>query len=199
MTQARDTGELVNDVGTAGYTDVTTSSTDTTAGRVTKVGDFGLGAQLTTMVTSDLDAIAQTQFNRFTSSATGKPSFDFGTVVTYVHTSSVATQVAFDTASSLIETRYKTGASTWSAWQPVYTGANYQPEDFTGLGVRTTLFNNSGAALANNDTVSGANLRVGKFIGGAFTLIAVAYLGTWQNVSGATINNGEGGQFVRIA
>ena len=43
MTRARDLGNLGSDIGTAATEDITTSATDTTAGRLLKVGDFGIG------------------------------------------------------------------------------------------------------------------------------------------------------------
>lgn len=48
------------DVGTAAYEDVTTSPTDTTDGRLTKVGDFGLGRNSSTLLPNpDADSLSQ--------------------------------------------------------------------------------------------------------------------------------------------
>ncbi|MDX1538818.1 hypothetical protein [Arsukibacterium sp.] len=66
---------LTEALGSAAFATVTTSATDTTAGRLMKVGDFGLGATGNTAVFGgDLGAINTTQFLNCGPSTTGGPA-----------------------------------------------------------------------------------------------------------------------------
>lgn len=88
---------------------------------------------------------------------------------------------------------------TPQAWQPIYTGANYQPETINGLGVVRFMQNASGANFNSGSTISGSLLRqyyIGSAI--AITPFAVGDSGTWKNV-GTTVTNNQGTWCVRIA
>jgi hypothetical protein len=67
---------LPNEAGTAYDKDVTTSSTDTTAGRLLKVGDFGVGAVSVGLISDDLAIVRPTGFYRYTQSILNRPGVD---------------------------------------------------------------------------------------------------------------------------
>lgn len=201
------TNALLPNFGTAAEADVQTSPTDATPDRAMLNGAFGLGGVGVAIPSNDYNlALTPATYSGAGNSGTNAPTTNarFGPlVVNWSDTSGDRITQEASNGSGASNTYDKEcrastdGGLTWSAWQPVYTGANYQPTSFFGLNVKTTLFNNSGGSLANNATTSGSNLRVGKYISGVFTIVAVAYAGTWQNVSGTTIENGQAGQFVR--
>lgn len=66
-------GRTALGLGTAAVANVTTSLTDTTAGRVLRVGDWGLGAQDTSAV-SDFGAAIRGGLIRYGSGTTGRPT-----------------------------------------------------------------------------------------------------------------------------
>lgn len=69
------TASNITDAGTAVTYDVTTSATDTTAGRLTKVGDFGLGAPSSEVITAigNFDTNKISGLYRTASGETGTP------------------------------------------------------------------------------------------------------------------------------
>ena len=78
-----------------------------------------------------------------------------------------------------------------AAWQSVYTGANYQPEDSQGLGVVRLMKNIFGTSL-NQGAIAGSNVSFVYFnSSGVITDTGITGSGTWRNVSGKTITAGE--------
>jgi hypothetical protein len=73
---------------------------------------------------------------------------------------------------------------TWTAWQPVYTGANYQPDSSAfGIGVVRLMRNVSGGNIANDASVAGANLKAIYFNASlAMVESGTAVVGTWKSV-----------------
>ncbi len=84
--------------GTAATAKLTTSATDTTAGRALKVGDFGVGS--TTIPTlSDLNVFPGTGHYKFWSSAANNPAATFGTVQVAMYDATNWTQLVISTNS----------------------------------------------------------------------------------------------------
>lgn len=138
---------ITDTLGTAAVANVTTSTTDTTAGRVLKVGDFGLGAadvpalaDLNTLVATGLWAFTASTLNIPPAPATG------GTVMVLGRTAgggSAGTQLAVTSNSNRTFTRSQAGG--WNPWVEVWT---------TGNLVKTT---------SATDTTVGSMLKVGDF------------------------------------
>lgn len=105
-------------------TAVTQSAVDDTAGRLTKVGDFGWGNSSTNVnaPSDDLDAMTVAGVYRAQSGATGNP---FGALCQVIHaaqSSNVAVQVAIRSAGTGggIATRQRDTGGTWSSWRYSY-------------------------------------------------------------------------------
>jgi len=109
-------------------TAVTQTTTDTTAGRLLKVGDFGLGATAVTPVT-DYDALIVTGFYRNNAVATGTPiaSSLYWSVLHIAHASDgTASQLALRSAGVTINDmrlRRKSGGA-WQPWAKVFHSEN---------------------------------------------------------------------------
>ena len=114
--------------GTASIADVTTSATDTTAGRLLKVGDFGLGAStgtISTLVT--LDSAKTGGFFRYGGTDPDNPFpiwDEFGHLLVIRATDNALSQIAFRNSNSQnIAKRYYNG-TVWSAWIEIYHTGN---------------------------------------------------------------------------
>jgi len=108
---------------------VTQTATDATAGRLLKVGDFGLGATAASLVT-DYDALTVTGFYRNNAVATGTPiaSSLFWSVLHIAHASdgTAASQLALRSGgvtSNDMWLRRKSGGA-WSTWAKVFHSEN---------------------------------------------------------------------------
>lgn len=126
--------------GTAAEADVTTSPTDTTAGRLTKVGDFGWGSN-NRVLTTDLDSTVYAGLYGFSVGAVGNPTSLEGSLLVFPRSNTSSgvryiQQAFFEDGSQ--QTRTNTNGA-WSAWQPVYTGANLNPNVFGGLAANDTI------------------------------------------------------------
>jgi len=190
MTQARDTGELVNDVGTAASADVQTSTTDVTVGRVVINGGHGLGG----------DGVA-VDWNAPTASILAESSLNSpigGTSVLGVNVKSGTTQSAFVGRNERFFGR-TIEAGVVQPWHELYTGANYQPETSNGIGVVKRMANNSGGSISNQATVAGSSLLFFQSDSNGITVSAGAASGTWMNVTGLSVAASNRGDFVRIA
>ena len=111
-------------LGTAATANVTTSTTDTTAGRLLKVWDFGLGVGADGQQTpvSDLNSIVATGFYRADSSASNRPSgMGDGVVLHSAVTATISTQVCQSRSSSapMVFTRIN-NSGTWTPWREIY-------------------------------------------------------------------------------
>ena len=101
--------------------------------------------------------------------------------------------VAFDSPYNM----YLRGRQT-APWQPVYTGANYQPEISSGLAVVRLMRLVSGVGLADGALVPLAGVEYCRFsTAGALLSTGVAAAGIWRNVTGTPVNNLEYGMFER--
>lgn len=180
-----------------------TSPTDTTPERGLIVGAFGVGEDGVARTATDLNSEdVGGSFVRFTSATLNIPTFFtslFGKVSIVRYDDNQITQLAFSNAGEFA-IRSKSSGVWDSAWQPVYTGANYQPETTQGLGVVRIMRNLSGGSVAENASVSGASLQFVKWSGGfAAVPTGITGVGTWKNVSSVSVGSTEYGMFVRIA
>jgi len=121
----------VHNTGTAAGADLTTSSTDTTSGRVTKVGDFGIGiANLTD--SGDLDDYDKTSPGYFyvDSAVSNNPGGENGylSVLASDGNTNSTIQVFY---SRVTQTQYLRDydGSTWSGWREYYHTGNLEVED----------------------------------------------------------------------
>lgn len=102
-------------LGTAAAGVLTTSTTDTTTGRVVKVGDYGVG---TAPVSSDNwnTVTASGKYRNTLTSATGIPEATVGLLMTNTYIDgTTATQMAWNTSSGSVYTRNKI-SGTWGSW-----------------------------------------------------------------------------------
>tara|TARA_B110000046_G_scaffold181961_1_gene215056 strand:- start:573 stop:1583 length:1011 start_codon:yes stop_codon:yes gene_type:complete len=119
---ALDLKEDISALGTAAYADLTTSSTDATANRVTKVGDFGLGSIVVACPNVDLNDVVVTGFYDISGATLNKPpalSPTNAVCMTIVRTSDNMVQMVYNRRSHQIFQRYKN--NTWSSWTEVLT------------------------------------------------------------------------------
>jgi hypothetical protein len=163
--------------GTAATADVTTNVLDTTAGRLTKVGDYGVGASHLNSA-GNFNDVTLSGLYSFTSGATGEPI-----------SSAINTTLVMKTGDSTIGTElnirgnpiggndirahirgYDTSDPTQNtSWAELWHSENLN-----------YLQNTSGSTSASNATVGGSSLTPTQ-------------TGTWRNVSGGDIlDNGYG-------
>ena len=152
-------------LGTAATSNVTTSATDTTAGRVLKVGDFGLGGTSTAQMPSigDANATAATGFYRLESPFTNGPTATTYTIINTQHGSTIQ-QIALGTTYNPFVYTRAFAASTWSAWVGVVTGAN--------------------VTTSATDTTAGRLTKVGDFGLGSVATPTIADIDAFSTPSG---------------
>lgn len=113
--------------GLVGGTAVTQSQTDETVGRLTRVGDFGLGG--TCAAIADLDALLPTGFYKTVGTTINIPAAfptPFGTLTVHKHTSNAYRQVwyaNFPYENLAIHVR-SYGGGVWGPWIRMITSAN---------------------------------------------------------------------------
>jgi hypothetical protein len=119
-------------LGTAASKDVTTSQTDTTAGRLLKVGDFGI-AGYSPAITSSADNYELPGYNIWLNSAsTEKPSWAGSGILLPLPAVNAVTNSQFFIASAITDTktpslniRQKNAVTgDWNDWQEVYHTGN---------------------------------------------------------------------------
>jgi hypothetical protein len=143
---------ILDALGTVSTEDITTSDTDTTAGRVLKVGDFGIGG-IIEFNGVDLDTIV-TGGNYFVVNGTNSPNTANGYLRVLARGGSV-TQEYIEAATS--EKYQRTfSASTWSDWNLVYDSGN---NNFAALvsNVSTNLTNSTTATTVTVISSDGNN------------------------------------------
>ncbi|CAI8800350.1 Phage tail protein [Pseudomonas sp. IT-P74] len=158
-------------VGTAISSDVMTSDVDTTAGRLLRVGDFGIGGINGGMGFADANLAIIPGFARIIGTALSAPipGAPYSMIVTR-YNQEVA-QLAFQegTAVPVVSVRKRLGATTWGGWRGLaLNGANTDITSLTGL---TTA-------------LSTAQGGTGNTIGMATRLAAAAILGTVSQSGG---------------
>lgn len=110
-------------LGTASTANVTTSVTDTTAGRLTKVGDFGLGS-IAAPVIANIDAFSTPSgFYKFTDSAGTKPvgggAYAYVLINNWNGVTLAQTWIPYGASQMFVRTA--TTNNTWGAWVEVWT------------------------------------------------------------------------------
>jgi len=122
-------------LGTASTADLTTSSTDTTAGRVTKVGDFGLGDA--GVLIADLDSFDtvngyySTNASSFTTTANPTNRSSNAVIVSRMTIAGYITQIMSNVDGTVL-TRQGDN-STWTPWVEILTTANTNFTTFGGV------------------------------------------------------------------
>lgn len=182
---------------------VQTSATDATAGRVMTVGAFGLGSyNLPDQVELDANTITTLGWN-YVSSPINGPLTSTTKFFTIPSTVGVGrgSQWAYPVNTDDIWYRTQKSSATWSAWQPVYTGANYQPEIVGGIGVSRLMKNNSGGNILSGATVAGTLINFSFFSGTSITASATTGgTGTvWKLVDPVTCATGSHSTFTRVS
>jgi len=119
------------------------SATDTTAGRLLKVGDFGVGG-VTPVYSASLNDLVDSGFYFTGSAVTNGPGWTEGQLLNLVRLGSpyIGAQVAFDRYNDKAAFRRASGSGTWSPWRELLHTGNtpIQPN-------ATNLILDSGARL----------------------------------------------------
>jgi hypothetical protein len=173
----------IGPLGTAAAANVTTSATDTTAGRVLKVGDFGLGAIDLLDNPADLNTIFATGFYLVTGA--NQPaglSAGFLIVTTNGTVTSVQRYIGQGGTREFIRAG---GNTTWTPWVEVWT---------TGNLVKTT---------SATDTTVGSITKVGDFGLGSNAATIVTDCNTFQpngiyRTSNTTLNTPFAGGYYNL-
>ena len=153
--------------GTAAALDVTTSATDTTADRITKVGDFGIGAGNSPVITNWDTTREGGIYNSLIANQSGSPddgALAWMGIVGALNSDNVFQQVwRAGAVPAAMYTRFHITGTNWTDWVEILTNANL-----------AHLQNTSGGTITSAATVAGSGLTP-------------AQTGTWRNVSGASI------------
>jgi hypothetical protein len=136
MSRPRALADHPNTRGTAAVADVTTSQTDTTAGRLLKVGDFGVGSNAPPAFSGDLNTITQSGFYRIDGDATNNPGSASLTGTLWVQVRiadparitqlwiTAANAEAVDGQIYIRAARGVDATPVWSPWRKVYDTEN---------------------------------------------------------------------------
>lgn len=114
-------------LGTAATATLTTSTTDTTAGRVLKVGDFGLGAVTAPLVLNcnNIRDSGTYSYDYTVGSVNGPSGLNYGSLVDVAFSHAGHSQLFLEHGSSRLFTRSSyIGHTAWSPWVEVATSAN---------------------------------------------------------------------------
>lgn len=192
------------DLGTAAAADLTTSITDTTAGRALKVGDWGIGTGNGPTIT-DFNSYYDAGFYRGAGGSAANASINIDRYLPSIVASRNGDRSIFTwggDANGLVSASiyYRTAAGANYSAQ-LWTTDNYQPETSFGLGVVRLMKNVSGGTLADQATVSGSNLNLVLLdsSGNLFAASGVTVAGTWKNITGRFVESNYTSYFVRIA
>lgn len=151
-------------LGTAATRDVTVSNTDTTVGRLLKVGDFGLGTvgEMPNIPATDLnDLIINGVFNVGGDTPNWPYGGSGGVVQQFMYNQNqYITQIAYSSNSDTIKTRTKTSPSSWTSWVDLlHTGSilttTGQSTSFPMTQKAVTDELNDKVSLTGNQTIAG--------------------------------------------
>jgi hypothetical protein len=184
-------------LGTASSSDVTTSTTDTTAGRLLKVGDFGVGGDSIVTATNANDLIlpGQTWVANFdtleSAAAAGYPNLGTGATPTWWNTQTYGTstrltqftQQAYNLVSYVERTFFRTRHdSTWSPWREIYHTGNILGTVSQSGGIPT------GAIIERGSNVNGEYV---KYADGTIEMVAVGLYTSDTTASGNIFASAE--------
>ena len=124
VTATSHTHELDLNLGTAANANLTTSQTDTTAGRVLKVGDFGVGSVSTPLLSTFSDAGLPNGFYTWSSSTTDSPNSAGGGAIKLNRAAGTAMWIAFESSGSTGSNEpivwfrnTSNGTNDWGPWR----------------------------------------------------------------------------------
>lgn len=141
-------------LGTASTADLTTSATDTTAGRVLKVGDFGLGSTAgNTTSGTDFDTLLATGFYIVTAPVNAPENI---TTNVMVFGNSGGSGRAFQLAQSVTTLKFylrSQSSGVWSPWRAVYNQASILGTVSQSAGIPT------GAIIERGSNANGEFVR----------------------------------------
>mgnify|MGYP003630949496 CR=1 FL=1 len=172
MTALKTKQSIDFNTGTAAAADVTTSVTDTTAGRVVKVGDFSLGGNL--IVAVNPNEINKTYSTRLPNTVEGigyMPQVGYYTMDTAAYDSNSGHQLAKDLFDRQMYHRTKQGEVWDDEWIKIFDSGNTNFNEFGGLAANDTIgvagrVTNATAALAlpiNSKVAPTSLTRTGSF------------------------------------
>ena len=123
---------------------ITTSASDATAGRITKVGDFGLGWYAIDGIASDCNNLGNTGFYTIGSSTVNGPGYGAALYVNWRNALTI-TQLAIGTTRAAMRTF---ASGTWGAWVEIATSTNSLGQgqtwqDVTASRALNTIYTNS--------------------------------------------------------
>jgi hypothetical protein len=142
--------------GTAVTADVTTSATDTTAGRLTKVGDLGQMVGRTFANRNADDLVESGLIESLNSSSTNIPEASFGQIrVSAASASGTNNRVVQEWFTHIKPERYtrQFDGTSWSSWQKLYTSSNLLGTVSQSAGVPT------GAVIQRGSNANGEFVR----------------------------------------
>jgi len=169
------TADEISKLGTAAHADLTTSNIDTTAGRVLKVGDFGLGGNATIIPPLINDANLAIDSGIYGGGGTGATNFplaaEYGSLLVMRRNATVIVQFSVSTQTTSIYTRSSVdNGVTWSAWSYCYTNKNILGAVSQSGGVPTgAIISTTGEDLAG---------RIVKFANGDMEIRQRIYVST---------------------
>jgi hypothetical protein len=175
-------------LGTAAVANVTTSRDDTTAGRLVKVGDFGLGNVGSAQIVADLDAFdIPTGFYLCTTSTagtfptladSGSGASKFGQLIVFRYNATNVCQIYAPigsvTGANRVYTRVSASGPVWLTWREQYDSGNLPFTTFgrtlaaladaaagrTALGLGTIA-----TQAANNVAITGGSIQLISSLG----------------------------------
>ena len=174
----KDTGTASNqiplnsDLGTASTANVTTSATDTTAGRLLKVGDFGLGSAANIPSSTDANAIVIAGFYSGNGETATNWAYPYGTMIVTARGAKVM-QMNFEYLSDKVSIRKSedTGAS-WTTWKEIYhTGSTFNGIKFPATQVPSADANTLDDYEEGTWTPNMTNQGAGTGVTGKYTKI----------------------------
>lgn len=139
------TARTALELGTAAGADLTTSATDTTVGRVLRVGDFGIGMTDLVDFTGDLNTLTATGFYFASGAYTNGPAgLGAGQLIVMTNSQKYSQQIFMPQSSTRMLQR-SSNDGAWTAWTESWTS------------------NNMVKTASNADSTIGRMLQVGDF------------------------------------
>lgn len=196
------TSGQISGLGTGATATVTTSTTDTTASRIIKVGDYGIASAPVSSDNWDTTTASGKYRNTLTS-ATGVPEATAGLLMSHTFIdSNTATQMAWNTTTGVVYVRNK-ASGTWGSWASATGGAGGVTDGDKG---DITVSSSGNVWTIDNSVVSlakMANMATGSLLGrstagsGAPEVITVGsgltLSGGTLTASGAGVTDGDKG------